>query len=189
MSAIHNNTVKYFLVKAEGFIEQNKYAEAVAYATAGLQITLDIAKDFFVADSFFNFNLHNWNELNSIKGISIVKNHSDKSEPSSKLKEGIKNLKDGVKHSLDKIQELDEITLCYCLGINVEQYVRYRKMSGYFSPNASCTEPYEVGSSRFGMRKHNLDKRDAELSLQYCTNTIINIQDTLERFNKPFGDE
>jgi hypothetical protein len=62
-------------------------------------------------------------------------------------------------------------------------------MAGYFRSNASGTQPYEVGSSRFGMRKHNLDKKDAELSLEYCTKIIINIQDTLERFNKPFGEE
>lgn len=189
MSTTESDLVKDFLLKAEGFIEQKNYTEAVAYATAALQIMLDEAKDFFTSQSFYNFNVHNWIELDSIKGIYVVKNHSDKSEPSSKIKEGIKNLKDGVNHSLEKIQELDEITICYCLGINVEQYVRYRRMAGYFSPTASGTQVYEKSGSRFGMRKHNLDKKDAELSLDYCTKTIINIQGTLERFDKPFGEE
>jgi hypothetical protein len=91
MSTIQNDLVKVFLLKAEGFIEQKNYTEAVAYATASLEIMFDVAKDFFAAESFFNFNPHNWNELNSIKGIFVVKNHSDKSEASSNLKEGIKN--------------------------------------------------------------------------------------------------
>lgn len=189
MSAIQNEAAKEFLLKAEGLMEQEKYPEAISYATAGLEIMFEIANSFFQKNEFhFSFDpFQKLNEINSIKGIYVEK-FSNKSEVSSKLKEGIKALKDGVQHSLDRIQRLDEITICYCLGINIEQYVRYRKMAGYWGPTAAGGKVYEK-SGFFGMGKHNFDNKDAEVSLDYCARTIRNIEETLERLNKPLSEE
>jgi hypothetical protein len=188
MSAIQNEPVKKLLLKAENLMEQEKYKEAISFATAGLEVTLEIAKEFFSAQSSFSLSPHNLNELDSIDGISVVKKYSKTPEVSSKLKEGIKDLKGGVKHSLDRIQGLDEITICYCLGINIEQYVRYRKMAGYVVLGGTGEQVFEQSGS-FGTKKHNLNKKDAEVSLNYCTKTIIDIEETLKRLNKPLSEE
>ena len=104
MSAIQNEAAKEFLLKAEGLMEQEKYPEAISYATAGLEIMFEIANSFFQKNEIhFSFDpFQKLNEINSIKGIYVEK-FSNKSEVSSKLKEGIKALKDGVQHSLDRI--------------------------------------------------------------------------------------
>ena len=169
-------------------MNEEKYLEAIFYATAGLEIMFEIANKFFSNQNqfYFSFDPHNYlNELDRIKGISVVEKHSNKSEVSSNLTKGIKALKDGVQHSCDRIQGLDETTICYCLGINIEQYVRYRKMAGYFYPGRGINRK----SGLFGMGKHNFDKKDAEVSLDYCAQTIINIEETLERLNKPLSEE
>ena len=190
MSAIQNEQAKEFLLKAENLMNEEKYLEAISYATAGLEIMFEIANKFFSNQNqfYFSFDPDNYlNELDSIKGISVVEKHSNKSEVSSKLTKGIKALKDGVQHSVDRIQGLDETTICYCLGINIEQYVRYRKMAGYvgFVMNG---EIY-LKSGLFGRGKLNFDKKDAEVSLDYCARTIRNIEETLERLNKPLSEE
>ena len=96
MSAIQNEQAKEFLLKAEDLMKQEKYAEAISYATAGLEIMFTRANDFFSDESSFIFDrFQKLNEINSIKGIYVEKS-SNKSEVSSKLKEGIKALKDGV---------------------------------------------------------------------------------------------
>ena len=190
MSAIQNEQAKEFLLKAENLMNEEKYLEAISYATAGLEIMFEIANKFFSHQNqfYFSFDPHNYlNEVDSIKGISVVEKHSNKSEVSSKLTKGIKALKDGVQYSVDRIQGLDETTICYCLGINIEQYVRYRKMAGYvgFVING---EIY-LKSGLFGRGKLNFDNKDAEVSLDYCARTIRNIEETLERLNKPLSEE
>ncbi|MEG4027955.1 MULTISPECIES: hypothetical protein [unclassified Microcoleus] len=186
MSEIQNERAKEFLLKAEGLMEQEKYAEAISYATAGLEIMFERANDFFFDQSFFRFDrFKKLNEIDSIKGIYVEKS-SNKSEVSSKLKEGIKALKDGVQHSVDRIQGLDETTICYCLGISIEQYVRYRKMAGYFY---AMGVEFHRKPGTFGTGKLDFDKKDAEVSLHYCAKTIKNIEETLERLNKPLSEE
>ncbi|MEG4346225.1 hypothetical protein QUB70_23520 [Microcoleus sp. A003_D6] len=91
----------------------------------------------------------------------------------------------GVRSSAD----LNDINICYYLGINIESYVRYRKRVGYYSPNASGREIHKVSGLFFQRIKDEFDKKDAEASLDYCTKIIINIEKTLERFNKPFSEE
>lgn len=187
MSAIQNEQAKEFLLKAENLMNEEKYLEAISYATAGLEIMFTRANEFFSDESSFRFDpFLKLNDINSIKGIYVEKS-SNKSEVSSKLKEGIKALKDGVQYSVDRIQGLDETTICFCLDINIEQYVRYRKMAGYvgFVMNG---EIYRK-SGLFGMGKHNFDKKDAEVSLDYCARTIRNMEETLERLNKPLSEE
>ncbi|MEG4116531.1 hypothetical protein QUA43_03425 [Microcoleus sp. N9_B4] len=186
MSAIKNEQAKELLLKAEDLMNEEKYLEAIFYATAGLEIMFEIADNFFSNKKqfYFGFDPHNYlNEVDLIKGIYVEK--SSNKEVSSKLTKGIKALKDGVQHSVDRIQELDETTMCYCLGINIEQYVRYRKMAGYFYQGIGINRK----SGLFGSGKLNFDKKDAEVSLGYCANTIIKIEETLERLNKPLSEE
>lgn len=141
MIEIQNELANGFLFRAEKFMQQERYLEVIAYATAGLQIILNRAKE------------------------------------------------DGVNNS----SELNEITICYYLGIDIEQYVRYRKMAGYWSPKASGREPYQTS----GLFSHQIepelepefDKKDAEISLNYCVKTIVSIEETLDRFNKPLSEE
>lgn len=144
MSAIQNEQAKEFLLKAEDLMKQEKYTEAISYATAGLEIMFTRANEFFS--------------------------------------------KDGVQYSeVDRIKGLDETTICYGLGINIEQYVRYRKMAGYFGPLGGGQVSPKSGI--FSRVKFNYDKKDAEVSLDYCTQTIINMEETLERLKKPLSEE
>jgi hypothetical protein len=143
MSAIQNEQAKEFLLKAEDLMKQEKYEEAISYATAGLEIMFTRANEFFS--------------------------------------------KDGVQYSVDRIQGLDETTICYGLGINIEQYVRYRKMAGYFGPLGGGQVHKKPGI--FGRVKFNYDKKDAKVSLDYCAQTIIKIEETLERLNNPLSEE
>jgi len=50
MSAIQNEQAKEFLLKAEDLMKQEKYAEAISYATAGLEIMFTRANEFFSKD-------------------------------------------------------------------------------------------------------------------------------------------
>ena len=137
MSGIQNELANGFLFRAEKFMQQERYLEVIAYATAGLQIILNRAKE------------------------------------------------DGVTNSA----ELNEITICYYLGIDIEQYVRYRKMAGYWSPKASGREPYQTSGLFSHQIEPEFDKKDAEISLNYCVKTIVSIEETLDRFNKPLSEE
>jgi hypothetical protein len=144
MSAIQNEQAKEFLLKAEDLMKQEKYPEAISYATAGLDIMFTRANEFFSID--------------------------------------------GVQYSeADRRKGLDETTICYGLGINIEQYVRYRKMAGYFGPLGGGLVSKKPGI--FSCVKFNYDKKDAEVSLDYCTQTIINMEETLERLKKPLSEE
>lgn len=180
MSEIQDERARGFLIRARNAIQQENYTQAVSYATAALDIVFTKAKKFFFDQSPFRFDtFQNLNQINSTKGISGV---------SSELKEGIKALKDGVQHSVDRIQELEEITICYGLDINIEQYVRYRKMAGYFAPTAVGDDVYQE-SGLFSRVKSSFDKKDAEVSCDYCAKTIIKIEETLQRLNKPLSEE
>ncbi|MEG3923040.1 hypothetical protein QUA07_28580 [Microcoleus sp. T3_A4] len=180
MREIQNDLARGFLIRASNAIQQEDYTKAVSYATTALDIVFMKASEFFFGQFPFKFDtFQKLNQINSTKGISGV---------SSELKEGIKALKDGVQHSVDRIQELEEITICYGLGINIEQYVRYRKMAGYFAPTAVGDEVYQK-SGLFSRSKFSFDKKDAEVSLNYCAKTIINIEETLQRLNKPLSEE
>jgi hypothetical protein len=64
----------------------------------------------------------------------------------------------------------------------------------------SATEKWQDISAHYGadlflktrhlrLRKFNYDKKDAEVSLDYCAQTIIKIEETLERLNKPLSEE
>jgi hypothetical protein len=98
--------------------------------------------------------------------------------------------KNGDGRDLQNLEGLDEVTICSYLGINIEQYVRYRKMAGYWNPTASGINPWEH-SGLFSKKifKVNFDKKDAEVSLDYCTKTIIEIEEALELLNKPLSKE
>jgi hypothetical protein len=84
---------------------------------------------------------------------------------------------------------LNETIICYSLNINMEQYVRYRKMVGYFRVvDNQCNQKggmfYDVNSVF-----ENFEKKDAEVSLAYCKKTITEIEQTLKQLNKPFSEE
>jgi hypothetical protein len=137
MSEIQNELAREFLLKARNYMQQEKYLEVIAYATASLEVVLTDAKH------------------------------------------------EGFQSSVD----LNEIILCYYLGIDIEPYVRYRKMVGYWAPNASGSAPYQPLGLFSSQVKLEFDKKDAEVSLDYCTKTITSIEETLERFNKPLSEE
>ncbi len=184
MSEIQNELAKESLLKAEDLIKQEKYKEAICYATAGLGIMFKKANKILFGEFSYEFDrFQKLNHINFIKGIYIEKS-SNKPEVSSQLKEGIEVLRKGVQHLFD----LHETTICYYLGINIEQYIRYRKMAGYFGLIETNGEVYPE-SGLFSQVKFNFDKKDAEVSLDYCAKTIINIEETLERLNKPFSEE
>lgn len=183
MNEIQDELAKEFLLKAEASLKQEKYKEVIFYATAGLEIIFTRANKFFLGDFPFKFDhFQKLNEINSIKGIYVEK-ISNKQEISSKLKEGIEILRKGVQNSEDL---LNETIICYSLGINIERYVRYRKMAGYF--HITSGQPIQK-SGMFSHVKFVYDKKDAEVSLDYCTKTIIEIEKTLERLNKPLSEE
>lgn len=184
MNEIQDELAKEFLLKAEALMKEEKYTEVIFYATAGLEIMFTRADEFFFGDFPFKFDrFQKMNEINSIKGIYVEKN-SGKQEISSKLKEGIEFLKKGVQSSEDL---LNETIICYSLSINIERYIRYRKMVGYFyiTPSGQPTQK----SGMFSQVKFVFDKKDAEVSLDYCTKTIIEIEKTLERLNKHLSEE
>jgi len=89
---------------------------------------------------------------------------------------------------------LYEIARCSYLNIDVEQYVRYRKMAGYWEVPITQQEgfpfpdfPPQPKSGVFSLQPPRIyyDEKYAEVSLQYCTETIIHIEETFERLNKP----
>jgi hypothetical protein len=184
MNEIRDERAKEFLVKAQALMEEEKYKEVVSYATAALEIMFIRANKFFFGEASFKFDHFEKfsNEVKSIKGIYVEKT-SNKPELSPKLKEGIEILKKGVQ---DSEELLNETIICYFLDINIERYVRYRKMAGYFNTLAS---PPKSKSGMFSQVKFRFDKKDAEVSLDYCTKTIIDIQKTLEQFSKPLSEE
>jgi hypothetical protein len=137
MSEIQNELAREFLLTARNYMQQEKYLDVIAYATASLEVVLTDAKH------------------------------------------------EGFQSSVD----LNEIILCYYLGIDIEPYVRYRKMAGYWAPNASGSVPYQTLGLFSSQVKLEFDKQDAEVSLDYCTKTITSIEETLERFNKPLSEE
>jgi pyruvate formate-lyase activating enzyme-like uncharacterized protein len=141
MSEIKNEQVKQLLLKAENFMKQENYVEAISYATASLEITLRRAK-----------------------------------------KSGEKTVQD--------LSYLDEITLCFYLGIDVEEYVRYRKMAGYRTVGGTGTTVFDSSGLFSPIKfKSQFNKKDAEVSLHYCTKTVKDIEETLERLNKPLSQE
>ena len=60
-------------------------------------------------------------------------------------------------------------------------------MAGYFGPLGGGQVYKKPGI--FGRVKFNYDQKDAEVSLDYCAQTIIKIEETLERLNKPLSEE
>jgi hypothetical protein len=60
-------------------------------------------------------------------------------------------------------------------------------MAGYFGPIGGGQVHKKPGI--FGRVKFNYEKKDAEVSLEYCARTIRNIEETLERLNKPLSGE
>ena len=84
---------------------------------------------------------------------------------------------------------LNETIICYSLNINMEEYVRYRKMVGYFRV---IVNDQSIARGLFYDKNsvfENFEKKDAEISLAYCKKTITEIEETLKRLNKPFGKE
>jgi hypothetical protein len=101
----------------------------------------------------------------------------------------INSLPQGLKSNF-----LYEITRCSYLNIDVEQYVRYRKMAGYWEVPVPIQEnfpypdfPPNPKSGAFSMQTPRIyyERKHAEVSLQYCRETIIHIEETFERLNKP----
>jgi len=183
MSEIQNELAKESLVKAKDFIKQESYEKAISHATAGLDIMFMEANEFFFGEFSSSFDPYlNLTRISSIKGIYVEKS-ANKPEISSDLKRGIESLKYGVQH----LVELHETIICYYLGINIEQYIRYRKMAGYFGLTGNGEVYSESGL--FPKAKFEFEKKDAELAVDYCTKTIINIEEALERLNKPLSDE
>jgi hypothetical protein len=177
MNEIQDEIAKEFLLKAEAYMREEKYREVIFYATAGLEIIFTRANEFFFGDFSFDFDpFHKLNEINSI----------NKQEVSSKLKEGIDLLKKGVQRSENL---LNETIICYFLKINIEEYVRYRKMAGYFTAIIEKQPFPKSGIFSHTKFKFDFDKKDAKVSLDYCTKTIIEIEKTLERLSKPLSEE
>jgi hypothetical protein len=84
---------------------------------------------------------------------------------------------------------LNETIICYSLNINMEEYVRYRKMVGYFRV---IVNDQSIARGLFYDKNsvfENFEKKDAEISLAYCKKTITEIEETLKRLNKPLGEE
>ncbi|MEG4121450.1 hypothetical protein QUA43_28765 [Microcoleus sp. N9_B4] len=98
--------------------------------------------------------------------------------------------KRGNPKDLQNLESLDEITICSYLGISIKSYVRYRKMAGYAKATAAGINAVD-SSGLFSQKifKANFDKKDSEVSLNYCTKTIIEIQEALEELNKPLSRE
>ena len=91
---------------------------------------------------------------------------------------------------------LYEITICSYLGIDIQKYVRYRKMAGYWEAIETSEEVREQKPtapnlfSKFSkVHNHNFNRRDAEVSLEYCTETIKDIEKTLEQLSKFLSEE
>jgi hypothetical protein len=152
MNEIQDEVAKEFLLKAETSMKQNEYTEVVFYATAGLEVMLKKANDFFFNDSSFDFDPFR-QDLREVRNLGNL---------------------------------LNETVICYSLNINIEQYVRYRKMAGYF--RIAGEQPVQKGGM-FSHIRSVFTKKNAEVSLDYCTKTIIEIEKTLERLNKPLGEE
>jgi len=155
MNEIQDKLAREFLLKAEASMkkaeasmDKKEYENVISYATAGLEVIFEKAKNFFFNDRF-------------------------------------DYLKEGEVENLGKV--LNETVICYSLGINIELYVRYRKMAGYFS--ILNKEPMRLRGGMFSGRKLSFNQEDAQTSLKYCTKTIIEIEKTLEKLNKPLNEE
>jgi len=152
MNEIQDELAKEFLLKAETSMEQDEYTDVIFYATAGLEVMLKKANDFFFNESSFDFDTFR-QDLREVRNLGNL---------------------------------LNETVICYSLNINIEQYVRYRKMAGYFRTPGG--QPVQKGGM-FSHIRSVFTKKNAEVSLDYCTKTIIDIEKTLERLNKPLGEE
>lgn len=101
---------------------------------------------------------------------------------------------------------LSEITICSYLNIDIEKYVRYRKMVGYWQPKIIGQLPEKRSSSQEGIFNTNtrfttnsgnfsridsskFSKTDAEISLNYCHETIIQIEEIWKRLSKPLNEK
>jgi hypothetical protein len=89
----------------------------------------------------------------------------------------------------DDSEGLYEITICSYLGIDIEEYVRYRKMAGYREVKATGEEIEKSQGGFTKIVKLRFDEKDAKVSLDYCEKTIRRIEETLERLKKPLSSE
>jgi hypothetical protein len=89
----------------------------------------------------------------------------------------------------DDSEGLYEITICSYLGIDIEEYVRYRKMAGYRKVKATGEEIEESKGGFTQIVKPCFYEKDAKASLDYCEKTIRRIEETLERLKKPLSSE
>lgn len=79
-------------------------------------------------------------------------------------------------------QRMQETLLYIALGMNYNEYMRYRKIAGNIEFNSGG------GYSHLGM-KDPLEANDGELVIAYCIDAIIQIESRTGSLDKPFGSD
>lgn len=70
-----------------------------------------------------------------------------------------------------------EVLQCSVLGINYIEYIRYRRIAGYYYPNLSAIQP------KHGALESCNNLKAANYAIQYCISTIATIQNTVRKIN------
>jgi|GEM_PF-5899744 len=108
--------------------------------------------------------------LNSVKGILVEDTWGKQKLDSNIAKE---------------FQIMEEILLCYVLEINCAYYIRYRNMAGSTEITMAGTPSYIPSS--YSLKEEGFNISDAQCSVTYCTNTVVEVESKLDSLNKPFS--
>jgi hypothetical protein len=153
---IHDEKVKKFLVDAEVALDQEDRKKAVEYAAAGLSWALICVRTAVVGRN------------QSFARAFVIEESPGHQKASKEIYRAF--------------QRMQETLLFIALGMNYNEYMRYRKIAGNIAFNSGG------GYSHFGM-KTPLDANDGEFVVAYCIETVIQIESRTGSLDKPFGSD
>jgi hypothetical protein len=85
---------------------------------------------------------------------------------------------------------LYEITVCSYLNLDIQKYIQYRKMAGYWTVTADNLPQLSTGPISHTITTRSIfGEENARVSLEYCNETIIKIEKTLEQLAKPLSEK
>lgn len=155
--AIQDDKVKQLLTEAETALSQKDYQQAIHQAAAGLTWALNCAKTAVVG------------RLPSFAGaISLLDAFG---EPMSESH---------ARDAYRALQRMQETLLYIALGMNYTDYMKYKQIAGhvYFTLD---------GSHHRQGGEENPDANDAEFTVAYCTDTVVQIESHVGSLQAPFG--
>jgi hypothetical protein len=155
--AIQDDKIKQLLIGAETALSQKDYQQAIHQAAAGLTLALNRVETAVVGS------------LSSFASAILVLDAFGQPLPDS-----------DARSTFSTLERMQETLLFIALDLNYTGYMKYKQIAGQVNV-------YLNGNYDYQGSKENPDANDAEFTVSYCVDTVVQIENHVGSLQAPFG--